>query len=549
MLPFSIDQLPQTYRRNLIPNPSMEAGITGWYSTYLNKVQSNEQALFGTYSMKATSLSTTRDKWVYTDYIPVDKESVYVASYYARPSVNVTLTIEIDWYRINDDTTYISSTVATGTSCSSGQWTRVSGSFTAPVNATYCLVAATLTALPNTEIVYLDGFQFEATNTIGDYFDGTYHPTYGAPVEEDVSGWEGTENSSASYFSYRTRIGFATLQQLDFTTGRRTLVDVTPAGTCSFEVIDPTNVPDLGTLVEVYYDTYFIWCGRVANTETTYGLIEGTDILKVDCEGYLASAGRAEVTLTAETAQNIVTLAVDACATVDLVADSDPGTEVTASHNAFQGNLLSYLQRLQATGYGRLKESRESLYLIAKDVVPYPMRGGGFTDDPVSTDETLYSDLRFAAKVDTFYDNVRVEPEVASPGTDGDGIQTLVVSTYSPTQAEAEALAKHIVNVYETASMGPSEISIITNGQFNDYWAQILDLNPAIGEVASAGGPVFQRQQVTFRGQTFTMLVEGAQLSATPDRCRVTFYLSSADFVYLILDDPVYGLLNQYRLG
>jgi hypothetical protein len=45
------------------------------------------------------------------------------------------------------------------------------------------------------------------------------------------------------------------------------------------------------------------------------------------------------------------------------------------------------------------------------------------------------------------------------------------------------------------------------------------------------------------------MIIEGAQLTATPDTCRVTFFLSTADFPYLILDDATYGLLGSGRLG
>jgi hypothetical protein len=550
MLAFNIDQLPLTTRRNLIPNPSIEVNAATWYGDFAtNEVRSDEQAKYGNYSYKVTSLSTVQEKYVSSDYIAVEREGTYSFSVYARPSATTSISVGMAWYRIAEDTTFISLEDAEAVSCTSGEWTRVTGTFTAPVNAGFGVVYLDVTALVLNEYVYLDGFLLEQSATVGDYFDGTYLPSYSAPIEEVASVWDGTSNNSSSTLTYRTRIAFESLQQLDFTTGRKTLVDVTPAGTCTFQVINPSTVPELGTLVEVYYDTYFVWTGRIANTEKVYGIVDGTDILKVDCEGPLAIAGRAEATITEQTAANVVTLAVDACESVGLVAGSSPTTELTASHNAYQGNLLTYLQRLQNTVYGRLKESRDSLYLVAKDVVPYPQRGGGFTDSPTGNDETIYSDLRFAAKVDTYYDNVRVEPEVASAGTDGDGIQTLVVSTYSPTQSEAEALAKHIVNLYSSSTLGPSEISIITNGQSNDYWAQILDLNAAVGEPASAGGPVFQRQQVTFREQSYTMLVEGAQLSATPDRCRVTYYLSSADFVYLILDDPQYGLLNYFRLG
>jgi hypothetical protein len=55
---------------------------------------------------------------------------------------------------------------------------------------------------------------------------------------------------------------------------------------------------------------------------------------------------------------------------------------------------------------------------------------------------------------------------------------------------------------------------------------------------------------VTFRGTVFTCIIEGVSITATPESSRYTFYLSGADLnAYLILDNTVFGKLNENKLG
>lgn len=551
MLDFTVYLLPEVKRFNACLNPSFEVDLSNWYQgSAFSIARSTAQSVHGAASLLATVNSTNGLRYVSTDFLTVEPESVHTISVYVRPSKTVNFRIEATWYRTNNYGTLIRTTSYADSSCLLNTWTRISAVVTVPVNATaveYQVVWGDTLSLGDN--FYIDAALIEETDEVGDYFDGDYHPTYADPIQDEQSGWYGIAGTSASYFLYRTREQLQSIQEIDFMTGRRSMVDMTSAGNCSFQIFNPTAIPPLGALIEVYYDTYLLWVGRVADTERVYGMIADTDILQVSCEGYLASAGRAEVTVTAQTDVNLQTLAVNACSSAQLSAQSVPTTSITASHNAYQGNLLSYLQRLQMTGYGRLKESRETLFLVPKDSQPFEQRGGGFTDGAPSVTQSVFNDLRFASRADTYYDSVRVETETDGAGTHGDGSQTLVVSTYNSSQTDATNLAAYILDAYSNAALGPSQISINVNRQTNDYWAQILDINQALGEPDGAGGPVYQRQQVTFRSVTHKMIIEGAQLSASPDSCRVTFFLSIADFPYLILDDATYGLLGSGRLG
>jgi hypothetical protein len=56
--------------------------------------------------------------------------------------------------------------------------------------------------------------------------------------------------------------------------------------------------------------------------------------------------------------------------------------------------------------------------------------------------------------------------------------------------------------------------------------------------------------RVYFRGQTFNTILEGVSISTTPEQTRVTVYMSGQDTnAYLILDDAIYGKLDNNKLG
>ena len=58
------------------------------------------------------------------------------------------------------------------------------------------------------------------------------------------------------------------------------------------------------------------------------------------------------------------------------------------------------------------------------------------------------------------------------------------------------------------------------------------------------------RVNVTFRGTTYPCLIEGVSVSAYPEGARYTFDVSGADLNnYLVLDNSVFGKLNENKLG
>jgi hypothetical protein len=55
---------------------------------------------------------------------------------------------------------------------------------------------------------------------------------------------------------------------------------------------------------------------------------------------------------------------------------------------------------------------------------------------------------------------------------------------------------------------------------------------------------------IILRGTRYQCVLEGATITATPESTRFTYYLSSAEaYSFLILDDAIYGKLDNNKLG
>jgi hypothetical protein len=317
------------------------------------------------------------------------------------------------------------------------------------------------------------------------------------------------------------------------------------------EILNPTEIPPLEELLEIFYDEARLFTGYVYDTEMLYSIVPGLDVLRLSGETYLGRAGRAEVTLDAATNENIIDLATAAAATVGLDVEQT-STNLVASHLAYQGNLLTYLQRLQTTGFGLLTDGRDTLRVITRDVGPYPQRGSGFTDENPTADNVVYSGLRFGSKQESLITLVRVEPNAdgVDPAESGTGYRALLLQTFSPSDIDAQALADYVLDIYSDSTPGPREITVDVAAQTNDTWARILNLDTYPDESSQARGAINQKQHVTFRSETYPMVIEGFSLTATPDSARVTYRFSPApNFPYLILDDTDFGLLDTAFLG
>jgi hypothetical protein len=68
--------------------------------------------------------------------------------------------------------------------------------------------------------------------------------------------------------------------------------------------------------------------------------------------------------------------------------------------------------------------------------------------------------------------------------------------------------------------------------------------------IQACSGPINYKGTIGFRGDSYNVIYEGVQISATPQQTRVTLYMSGQDNnAYLVLDSAIYGKLDENKLS
>ena len=468
----------------------------------------------------------------------------------------------IEYYQDDDGDIFVDFDESSAFSLTGGEWTRLTFTDWPPVNGNYAWVSVYKQPSATPIGMNVDGVVYEETPDYTPpfhylfkhpFFDGDIVPTYPPSNATITVDWDGTPGESTSTMDYTTTEFSGDILSLDISAGRRTIQDFTSPGSCTLELLNPTTVPDIGCPIEVFYGTSCLFSGNVADTEMIYSMTGDTDVLRVSCESYLAKAGRAEITTGSTSGASASGLVLWRCDLEELNATYEwwSGLATYVAYDAFQGNLLTWLQRINTTGFSTLSDARDYLSLVEGDYPFQDQRGGGFTDDLPVTTEIVYSGLRFGANADHYVEKVRIEPNRTGvdPAEAGDGSRSLVVSSFNVSASQTQALADTYLAAFANGQYAPHEVTIDVAAQSNDSWADIVDLDDGAW-AAWPPGFANQRQSVTFRGTTYETIVQGFALTATPDSARVTYYLEPITaYPYLRLDDPDVGLLDSNVLA
>ncbi len=167
------------YRVNYINNPTFEVDVTDWTSfagTTLE--QSNSVSYIGGSSLKVTNTSgggaqnvtripfiSTDDVWNVSAYIKLEPTNS-TATYYLRHLQ----------YATEGATAAISSgNIGVVSVSPEDGWVRLSGSFTKSPSANFFVLRIVTTSSFNTDIFYVDNVLAEYSESLDDYFDGSYN--------------------------------------------------------------------------------------------------------------------------------------------------------------------------------------------------------------------------------------------------------------------------------------------------------------------------------------------------------------------------------------
>lgn len=169
----------------------------------------------------------------------------------------------------------------------------------------------------------------------------------------------------------------------------------------------------------------------------------------------------------------------------------------------------------------------------------------GFSDTTNDTNNRAYDSLEFDSLSDNWVTYVRV--------TNDDGITknagTAIVNDrryydYSApfVEARGQDLADYLYQQFKNQTLSVSAITAQSEAQ------QTNNLD-TLGVTDFWKLPNY-KIKIVFRGTTIYAQIEGVSLSATPNGARFTYFLSPQEMNnYLILDDTVFGKLDENRLG
>lgn len=349
------------------------------------------------------------------------------------------------------------------------------------------------------------------------------------------------------------------VQSISFRGGRRSQLDAYGASGATIVARYPSGyaspiaalVP--GTAIEILTpnvaNPYGIY-GKIRNVNVTYGIpyastVGVADYIEIDIEGAFAEAGR----------MNGASYAMAAGTLADQITTMNAQTGLTASSNTSQqmaattisGTWGDWVNSSLVTINGRMADFGAIGGIFVRSPYVASTCTVNFSDTTNNATNQVYDQIRFDALADNYYTQVQVDPESYSIQTATKAgattpYRTLTVNTFNSSAAQAADLATFLLSQYGTQKFAISQISCIAEAQ-NSFKLDKMGLS---GTQELIGAKV----NVTFRGTTYTCIIEGVSFNATPDGARWTYDVSGADLNnYLVLNDAVFGKLDSNKLG
>lgn len=370
--------------------------------------------------------------------------------------------------------------------------------------------------------------------------------------------------------SFATSTTFTTLpnvQQIFISNGRRRQIDDYGVDQLTVESIFPsqwTTTPQLGDniIAWVYttaypsYPTYNYWKmfqGRITNVDIKYGMVTNEDSVTITAEGLQAELGRTQINGYSVISATTDVQVFDIADSVGLYVGPTSGMS-TGSAQTYTGNLKAFVDTEVRTEQGRLRSTPTAPTALDMGTLDFVGRGSLFygpTPTPEWSDGTLASDtgykyqqVKFRSAAEDFYNSVTVEPLGLASQTSSSGttpIFSYVAQTYDVSTSQALSLAQYIRFKYDTTNSTPRELGFTISQQTTADAVWMLNL------ISNFLG---LEVNIILRGVRYYCVVEGVTITASPDDTRILFFVSSNETNdYLILDDAVYGRLDNNRLG
>ena len=375
----------------------------------------------------------------------------------------------------------------------------------------------------------------------------------------------GLQSYSVSYSTDSVNYTALTnVQSIYLSIGVQAQLDQLRANTGTIEIRYPSGYASpiaqlvQGTYIKIMNNTnpaaaYLLWVGRISDITVKYGIpyasnIGNADYLTISVEGSFASLGRM--------AGNDYSMAAGTLATQLTTAGTQTGLAIgwlgsssqAGSAATINGTWADWLAKTALSANARMWNTKDNSLFDITLLSPFELytTQNYFSDVRPQPEVTAsYDEITFEGYADNYYTQVTVDPADYSAQTVQTGsapYRTYTVNTLNSSTGQALDMANYLLSNYQTPRLAISSITV-----------NMQSIGPPTGGYTL---PFYGNQNVgtavavKFRGTTYNCIIEGSSWSGTPGNINATFYLSSALYNnFLLLDNTVYGTLNNNRLG
>lgn len=346
----------------------------------------------------------------------------------------------------------------------------------------------------------------------------------------------------------------ANVQSFTVTKGRQQIQDPFRVGTAVISGRVPSGLPtiEIGDGIDIFNysvsPAVAVFRGEVADFRINYGATPELDTWEILCDDGFASLGRAFATGSLTAGDQPFTAALYLIATVAGLTISNEypsiGSNSTVSAFSFTNeNVFNIIQDLIFTEQGRIYPIQPGQFAwVNRAAIGQLPTVCSFSDGTLTASAPVVKmqNAEFYSQADSRFDRVIIEPQGLASQTSGTTTGTAFERrSLDQTTTQAKNLADYVLSTLQVNRAVPYKVSTTSEVQSNFA---------VIDAFVKAGRGI--RAQVIIRGALSNVFIEGASLTATPAQTRFSFNLVSTQAQnFLILDDPVFGVLDANRLG
>ena len=314
-----------------------------------------------------------------------------------------------------------------------------------------------------------------------------------------------------------------------------------------------------GNPVRIYDDTrkVTLFYGQIKDIAVKYDIpynasteIGNADRMTIYAEGLLAVLGRMSGAGYSMAANGLQTQINDAQGqTGQTIVTLPPLDSTPMGATTVDGTWADWLNKAALTLNNRIRQTDDEVTIVSKYSLTQATVTFGST---ASATVQKYNQIDFHTLSDNYYTQVTVDPEGFASQTSSLGAapyRTYTVNTLNASTDQAKDYADYLLSNYSVLNPRIASVSAPSHLQGSNFYLDNLGLADGVNNFFTQNLVGIQTN-VVFRNATYTLILEGLTVSGTPETNRFTFYVSAADLnAYLIFDNPVFGKLDENKLG